>query len=325
MQLCSCFVPQFMFTWSGIKYLKKLAFENQSPTWFSPSQAMWNGLHLLDTQLWQGYYWVHNTDGQSHSIEQMGTVFITVFNLPSPDNSKACSSIINIDAGEWLPSFLRAFLLFEDWLSLAEHPPLSSSIFSKGASSPPLPLPLTCFHLCLIVCELCSKFCTMLSAKDVRTANKQCVSISKKEELSPSSLQYLFSDFPPLYSAELACGRPLLTTHSLLSPSTDCAQPLPILSPKPLPPPQVTSFYQEDNSAPCFLSGQHGGLSSCMGSRRRCCCSWGRGRSKTHTLQDESGLPCTIQHWWSSTRVAPGTLSFKEKKPSARGLWHCQH
>lgn len=181
---------------------------------------------------------------------------------------------------------------------MAEHPLLSSSIFSKGASFPPLPLPLPCFHLCLIVCEFCSKFCTMLSAEDVRTANKQCVSISKKEELSPSSLQYLFSDFPSLYSAEPAWERRLLTTHSLLSPSTDCAQTLPILSPKPLPPPQMTSFHQEDKSAPCFLSGQHGGLGSCMGSRRRYCCSRRGGRSKTHMLQDESGLPCTIQHWW---------------------------
>lgn len=80
---CVCCVPQFMFIQSVMKYLKNPSFENKSCMIYpKPSNMKWG------MQLWWGYYWVHNTDGQSRYIEQMGIVFITVFNWPSPDNTR---------------------------------------------------------------------------------------------------------------------------------------------------------------------------------------------------------------------------------------------
>lgn len=58
----------------------------------------------------------------------------------------------------------------------------------------------------------------MLSVEDVRTANKQCISIPKKEELPPSSLQHHCSGPSLLYPAELAQGSLLHTTHPWPSP-----------------------------------------------------------------------------------------------------------
>lgn len=89
----------------------------------------------------------------------------------------------------------------------------------------------------------------MLSAEDVWTANKRYVSIPKKEELPPSSLQHRCSSPSLLYPAEPAQGEPPAHNPPTAKPwiwavLNICC----VLSPRIPLPPQTVCFHGEDRT-----------------------------------------------------------------------------
>lgn len=139
---------------------------------------------------------------------------------------------------------------------------------------------------------VCYHWPLMLSVEATRrTANTQCVSTSKKEQLSPTSPQRCGFMFL-LFSIWLNPRRSLCFQPAhCWSPSTGCAQTPP--RPQITPSLRGDLFHQEDKSAPCLLSGQYGGSGSQMGSTRRFWCSQRRGGSSMHTLQDGGDCPAS--------------------------------
>lgn len=160
----------------------------------------------------------------------------------------------------------------------------------------------------------------MLSAEDVWTANKQYVSIPKKEELPPSSLQHHCFSPSLLYPAEPAQEEPPAHNPPMAKPwiwavLNICC----VLSPRiPLPPPTVC-FHGEDRTLPSLLlirrsrQPRRKQENVLMPPRDR--------RDHSTPMLQQGGRPlCTIQLWWFPAQEQFLGVSFLKKKGQCLGM-----